>query len=152
MVDIAGLEYDESKLEDGVWKTVTTDVGDIEVLFRSPLSEQVKIAKRRAEKPYLSKIRKNTLSLEEQAKIFIDTLIEGAILDWDLEYQGQPLAWSKEVGRKFLKDKRFDKLAAALIAAFFDTDGFLVDLEEDGGKNSLSASNGNPTGKIQQLA
>ena len=150
-MDISTFEIDKEAIEEGVWKDI--GVGNIRIRFRSPQSETVQKIRRRIEAPFRSKIRKDSLSLEEKAKIFFETMIQGGVLDWEnIEDKNGPIAWSIENGRKILDPGNYKDIGDAAVNAFLDLDGFLRDQDEDGRKNSSTVSAGRQSSKVTNLA
>lgn len=150
-MDIGNLEINKNAVEEGVWKDI--GIGDIRIKFRSPQSEYVQQVRKRLEAPYRAKIRKDTLSMEQKARLFFETMIQGGIIDWEnVESNGETIPWKVENGRQILDPANYKDIGDAAVNAFLDTDSFLRDYDEDGEKNLLSASSGTQPLRIAKEA
>lgn len=150
-MDIGNLEIDKEAVEEGVWKEI--GVGNIRIKFRSPQSEYLQKVRKRIEAPYRDKIRKDRLTLEQKAKMFFETMIQGGIIDWEnIERKGESIPWSVDAGRQILDPANYKDIGDGAVQAFLETDSFLRDHDEDGEKNLLSGFIGKPQLKTMSQA
>lgn len=142
MFDIRSVQTDSRKKDEGVWKKI--GLGDIEVLFRSPQSRAYQKVRARLERQYRDKLRKNRMSPEDQKRLLIDSLCEGAILDWKNVWMETEIEWDIETGKQLLDPEAEpygnEIFLQHVVDAFLETEEFYRDEFRSSEKNSLTLS------------
>lgn len=142
MFDIRSVQTDSRKKDEGIWKII--GLGDIKVLFRSPQSREYQKIRARLERPYRDKIRKNRMTPEDNKRLLIDSLCEGAILDWQNVWMDEEIEWTIETGKQLLDPNAEpygnEIFLQHVVDAFLETDGYYRDEFRSSEKNSLTLS------------
>lgn len=117
----------ESIETNGIWMTISDDIGFLVKRFGGYNSPKVKAATSKFYKPYARLIENGTLPIEKEKEIMTKIFVDASLIDWKgIEIDGVITPFSKEVAIKFLLE--LPELAESLISYASDTKNYKEDL------------------------